>query len=121
VAPDGDIYVTDGYGNSRVVKFSRDGKFLTQWGSKGSGPGEFDLPHAVVLDREGRVYVADRENNRIQVFTREGKFVAQWPELGSPWGLVMTPEQDILMADGKNNRIIKAARDGPPFTARSCR
>jgi DNA-binding beta-propeller fold protein YncE len=112
VAPGGDIYVTDGYGNSRVMKFSRDGKFLTQWGSKGSGPGEFDLPHAVVLDLEGRVYVADRENNRIQVFTPEGQFVAQWPELGSPWGLVMTPEEDILMADGKNNRIIKVGRDG---------
>ena len=112
VARDGDIYVTDGYGNSRVMRFSRDGKLLTQWGSKGSGPGEFDLPHAVVLDLEGRVYVADRENNRIQVFTRDGQFVAQWTELGSPWGLVMTPEQDILMADGKNNRIIKVARDG---------
>ena len=112
VAPDGDIYITDGYGNSRVMKFSRDGKFLAQWGSKGSGPGEFNLPHAVILDREGRVYVADRENNRIQVFTREGRFLAQWTELGSPWGLVMTPEQDILMADGRNNRIIKVSRDG---------
>ena len=112
VAPEGDIYVTDGYGNSRVVKFSRDGKFLTQWGSKGSGPGEFNLPHSVVLDQDGRVYVADRENNRIQVFTHEGRFVAQWTQLGSPWGLAITPEQDILMADGKNNRIIKVARDG---------
>ena len=112
VAPDGTLFVTDGYGNSRVMKFSRDGKFLTQWGAKGKGPGEFDLPHSVVLDREGRVYVADRENGRIQVFTADGGFVAQWTGLGSPWGLVMTPEQDILMADGTNNRIIKVARDG---------
>ena len=112
IAQNGDIYITDGYGNSRVMKFSQDGKFLSQWGRKGSGPGEFNLPHAVVLDNDGRVYVADRENNRIQVFTAEGKFVTQWTDFGSPWGMIMSPGQEILVADGRNNRILKLSRDG---------
>src|SRR5436190_15243210 len=72
--PEGDIYIADGYGNSRVVRLSHDGKFLGAWGKKGTGEGEFNLPHSVAVDAQGRVYVADRENARIQVFTPEGKF-----------------------------------------------
>ncbi len=81
-AANGDFYVSDGYGNSRVVKFNREGKFLSTWGKKGTGPGEFNLPHAVQVDRLGHVYVADRENNRIQVFNDEGRYLRQiegWP------------------------------------------
>ena len=84
VAPGGDFYVSDGYGNSRVVKFSREGKFLKQWGKKGKGEGEFNLPHAICLDGKGQVYVGDRENNRIQVFDGDGKFQAQWREAAHP-------------------------------------
>ena len=77
-APDGSIYISDGYGNSRVAKFSASGKFLLDWGHKGSGPGEFNTPHGVAVDRQGLVYVADRENSRIQVFDPNGKFLRMW-------------------------------------------
>lgn len=82
VAPDGSFYVSDGYGNSRVVKFSSGGRFLFSWGSKGDKPGEFNLPHAIDLDSEGNVYVADRENRRIQKFDAGGKFLRQWQDSG---------------------------------------
>ena len=72
-ASNGDLFVTDGYGGARVVKFSRDGKFLLEWGKRGTGPGEFGLPHNVVIDGQGRVYVTDRDNQRIQVFDANGK------------------------------------------------
>ena len=78
VAKDGSFYVSDGYGNSRVIKFSREGKYLFEWGRKGNGEGEFDTPHAIDLDSYGNVYVADRENNRIQKFDPNGNFLKQW-------------------------------------------
>jgi len=100
VAPNGDFYVADGYGNSRVVKFSRDGRYLLEWGKKGAGPGEFALPHAVVLDARGRVYVSDRENRRIQIFDSNGKFLNQWANIGEFSGLEMLPDQRLLAAGG---------------------
>jgi peptidylamidoglycolate lyase len=75
IAKDGSFYVSDGYGNSRVIKFSAEGKYLFEWGKKGSGTNEFDIPHAIELDDNGNVYVADRENRRIQVFDGNGKFL----------------------------------------------
>jgi DNA-binding beta-propeller fold protein YncE len=111
-APNGDFYVTDGYGNSRVVKFTKEGRFIRAWGKKGDGEGEFNLPHAVAVDRRGRVYVGDRTNYRMQVFDEDGKFLAQWKHVGSPWGVVVTPDQHILMTDGYNNRILKLTLDG---------
>lgn len=104
-APNGDVYVADGYGNSRVVRFSRDGKYLGTWGKPGRGEGEFHLVHSVAIDRRGRVYVADRENDRIQVFTAEGKFQAQWKDVGRPFGLWMTPDQRLFVADGRDNTV----------------
>ena len=80
VTKDGSFYVSDGYGNSRVVKFSSTGKYLFEWGKKGNKKGEFNLPHAVDLDNDENVYVADRENNRIQVFTPIGKFMKHWTD-----------------------------------------
>jgi DNA-binding beta-propeller fold protein YncE len=109
----GEFYVSDGYENSRVVKFSRDGEHLLKWGQKGQGDGEFNLVHDVTLDNRGRVYVADRTNERIQIFDPDGKFLGKWTEVGAPWGLhYAAKENAIYMADGKNNRVIKLNLDG---------
>ena len=100
----GDFYVSDGYGNNRVAKFSKDGKFLMQWGKKGTGEGEFHLPHAICLDAKGRVIVGDRENRRIQVFDADGKYLAQWKEGGAPFGLFLAGER-LFVADGYANAV----------------
>ena len=94
-APCGDFYVTDGYGNPRVVKYTRDGKFLLQWGKRGSGPGEFQLPHNVAVDAQGRVYVSDRDNRRVEVFDADGKFLSEWPNIGGVSALWMTKDQHL--------------------------
>ena len=94
-APNGDLYVTDGYGSARVVKYTRDGKYILQWGVRGKGPGEFGLPHNVVTDAQGRVYVTDRDNQRIEVFDANGKFLSQWTGTGGISGLFMTKDQKI--------------------------
>jgi hypothetical protein len=114
VTPAGDFYVTDGYGNSRVLKFDRAGKLLRQWGKEGTGPGEFDLPHAIVLDAAGRVYVGDRENNRVQVFDPDGKFLAEWKESGAPYGLFRSGDRTFV-ADGRANWIRVLDADGKPL------
>ena len=112
IAPNGDIYVSDGYGNSRVVQLSKDGSFIRAWGKRGVGEGEFNAPHSIVLDKQGRVYVADRENFRIQVFNSEGKFLQMWDHVGSPWGLYITEDQSLFMTDGYNDRLLKLNLDG---------
>jgi peptidylamidoglycolate lyase len=94
-APNGDFYVTDGYGGARVLKFSHDGKYLLEWGARGKGLGQFELPHNVVVDKQGKVYVTDRENRRIEVFDANGKFLHQWPTLEGVSGLFMTKDQQI--------------------------
>lgn len=78
VSDDGSFYVSDGYGNSRVIKFSKDGTYLLEWGRFGNKQGEFNIPHGIDLDKNGNVYVADRENNRIQKFDSQGNFIAVW-------------------------------------------
>jgi DNA-binding beta-propeller fold protein YncE len=112
-ASNGDMFVSDGYVNSRVVKFNRDGEYLTHWGRKGTADGEFNLVHDVTLDSSGRVYIADRTNERVQIFDQGGKFLGKWTGIGAPWGLhYAAKENAIYMADGKNNRIIKLNLDG---------
>ena len=78
IAHDGSFYVSDGYGNSRIIKFSKEGKYLFAWGEKGIGHGQFNIPHGVSLDSHGNVFVADRENNRIQEFDKDGNFLKEW-------------------------------------------
>jgi len=78
IANDGSFYVSDGYGNSRIVKFSKDGKYILSWGRKGTLSGEFNVPHSIDVDSYGNVYVADRENNRIQEFDSNGNFLKEW-------------------------------------------
>lgn len=80
IAKDGSFYVSDGYGNSRVIKFSATGKYLFEWGKKGGKKGEFNIPHGITLDNNNNVYVADRENNRIQIFDSTGKFIRQYAD-----------------------------------------
>jgi DNA-binding beta-propeller fold protein YncE len=111
--PNGDFYVSDGYQNSRVLKYNREGIFQFQWGSKGKGDGEFDLVHDVAIDKKGLVYVADRLNERIQIFDANGKFITKWTGIGSAWGLAYAAREDALyMCDGVNNRIIKLDMNG---------
>jgi DNA-binding beta-propeller fold protein YncE len=102
VAPNGDIYVSDGHGtgtNDRIVKFSKDGKFITAWGKHGKAAGEIDTPHGIALDSAGRVYVADRANNRIQIFEPDGKFVAEWKDFGRPSDVAIDKNDMIYVND----------------------
>ena len=116
VAPNGDIFVADGYGNSRIVHFSSDGRFIkTIGGTQGTGPGEFDLPHGVVFDSRGRLIVLDRQNTtktpRIQVFDQDGQFIEQWTDLGllQPSGLAISEDDTVYVGetDGEKVTMVK--------------
>jgi DNA-binding beta-propeller fold protein YncE len=89
LSPQGDIYVSDGYGNARVHKYSADGKLLFSWGEPGTDPGQFNIAHNICCDADGWVYVADRENHRVQVFNGDGKYETQWFNMHRPCGLCM--------------------------------
>lgn len=103
--PSGEIFVTDGYGNSRVVKFDRHGKFVSTWGTAGREPGEFHLPHSIVVDARQRVLVGDRENDRIQVFDLNGRRLEIWNGF-APYGIAIDSSQHIFIADGRANQIL---------------
>ena len=105
IAPNGDIFVADGHGgdtNARIVKRSKDGKFIKAWGKKGSGPGEFDSPHGLAMDSAGRLFVADRSNSRIQVFSQDGQFLVQWKQFGRPSGVFIDKKDVIYVADSQS-------------------
>jgi hypothetical protein len=91
LSPHGDLYVSDGYGNARVHKYSPDGRLLASWGEPGTDPGQFNIPHNIACDAEGWVYVADRENHRVQVFDGNGKFQTQWVNMHRPSGFYRDP------------------------------
>ena len=116
----GNIYVADGYGNSRIAKFDRNGKYIKSWGSRGSGPGQFNIPHTMAIDAQGLVYVGDRANNRIQVFDGEGTFKTQFVNVGAPSAICITPgPRQFLYASNSNpstsmdnGEIYKMSLDG---------
>jgi len=108
VAANGDIFVADGHGgnsNARIVKFSKDGKFIKAWGKKGIAPGEFDTPHGLAFDSKGRLFVADRNNNRIQIFDQEGNFIEQWTQFSRPSGIFIDAKDNIYVADSESNSV----------------
>ena len=93
--------------NTRVVKFDKDGKFLKAWGTKGSGPGQFNLVHSIDIDKNRRLYVADRDNSRIQIFDRNGNFLDQWPNILQPYHIMISADQYAWVVDGTTNRIFQ--------------
>jgi hypothetical protein len=95
VAPNGDVFITDGYGNNRVVHFDRTGKFVKAWGKLGTKPGEFSLPHSIAIDSKQRLYVADRNNARVQIFQMDGSFITEWRNLLVPWGITILKTDEI--------------------------
>jgi len=99
VGPDGDLFVADGYGNARVHRFSADGKLKASWGEPGRQPGQFNLPHAIAVDRRGRVFVADRENSRIQIFSSAGDVLDIWTWVNRPDDLFIDEQENLYIAE----------------------
>ena len=112
VGPDGSTYVTDGYGNSRVAKFTREGNLVKYWGDRGTGPGQFNTPHSIVMDAKTNLYVADRQNNRVQVFDTEGTFKQEWRLGGPAWSLCITPGPTQVIYVGSVGRVYKLDLNG---------
>jgi sugar lactone lactonase YvrE len=110
--PDGTFFVSDGYVNTRVVKFAKDGKFLMTWGTKGNGPGQFNLPHSIDIDAQRRIYVADRSNSRIQIFDENGKYLDEWRNIRQPYHIMITSDQHLWVADGVSNKFLKYDLNG---------
>ena len=99
----GNTYISDGYGNSRVVKFDKNGKFMMTWGTPGSGPSQFSTVHSIQFDSKDRAYVSDRENNRIQIFDTSGKLIKIWNHLGSTQGIWISPKDEMYILTHRNN------------------
>jgi hypothetical protein len=97
--PNGDIYVTDGYRNARVHRFTPDGRLVASWGSPGNGPGEFHLPHSIAIGPDGKLHVADRSNKRIQMFSPEGDYLDQWTGMGGPNDITRGNDGNFYIAE----------------------
>ena len=111
LGPDGEMYISDGYGNARVHKYSPDGELIKSWGQPGTGPGEFDLPHCVRVDPRNRLMVADRENNRIQFFTLDGEYIEEWGDLLQP-DTIYIDDDDLVYIAELGQRISIMTLDG---------
>jgi len=114
IAPNGDVFVADGHVNNRIVKFSPQGSFIKQWGRKGAGLGEFNLPHTLFFDSRGRLLVGDRSNKRIQIFDQAGNFIDQWTQFGSPSGIFIADDDALYVVDYNDRKrlFIGSAKDG---------
>ena len=112
VVPSGDFFVTDGYGNSRIVKFDARAKFILEWGRRGTAPGEFHTPHVITFGTDGRLYMTDRENDRVQAFDQKGRLLANWPDLHSVDGLYAAADGFIYGSAGVDNALLRLDRDG---------
>ncbi len=108
----GNIFVADGYGNSRIAKFDRNGRFIKSWGSLGTAPGQFNTPHSIATDAQGNVYVGDRGNRRIQVFDNDGNFKAQYLNVGAPWAICITPGPHQYLYSSNSNGPREFDKDG---------
>ena len=122
IAPNGDIMIADGHwprpttaqqDGDRMVRITKDGKFVSEFGKLGTGPGEFMGPHALAFDSQGRLFVADRSNNRVQIFDRDMKFVDEWRHFGRPSGVAILKDDTLIVADSESSRSI----GGPPQRA----
>ena len=109
---DGSILVADGNDNARVVKFDKERNYVAEWGTKGKADGQFDVVHAVAVDKNDHVYIADRGNDRVQVFTADGKHLATWPNLNFPNHIVITANQEVWVADNQPVRLVKFDTQG---------
>jgi DNA-binding beta-propeller fold protein YncE len=114
--PDGTFFVADGFKNARVVKFNKNGKYLMAWGTKGTGPGQFNLVDAVTVDAKRRVYVTDRNNRRIQIFDENGKYLDEWTGFEDPMKVLITPDQYAWVVDGAAARFAKYDLNGKLLT-----
>lgn len=110
--PDGSFLLGDGYWNTRIIKYDAEGEYLMEWGEAGSGPGQFDLVHGLAVDREHRVYVADRRNNRVQVFTEDGAFIEEWPDITDPVGVFIDEHHAVWVISASLHRLLKYNGDG---------
>jgi len=110
IAPNGDIFVADGHGgtsNDRIVKFDKTGKYIREWGVKGTAPGQFDIPHALAMDSQGRLFVGNRNNNRIDIFDQDGKFITSWAQFSRPSGIYIDAKDTIYVCDSESESVSK--------------
>jgi hypothetical protein len=112
-APDGHLFISDGYGNARILEYTADGTLVHSFGDHGTGPAQFHVPHGIVIDDDRIVYVADRENGRIERFDLSGKFLGEWDGFGKPMTLTLGPDGSLLVGTGYKN----APRQAPPWLA----
>ncbi len=115
-ASNGDVFVVQGHGRGegRVLKFDRTGKLLTSWGGKGTGPGQFDQPHAILVNAKNQLLVADRENRRVQLFDLNGTYLTEWKFKGLPCGLAIGPDRQLYLASGFSGQILRLDANGKP-------
>ena len=115
-APSGELFISDGYGNSRIHRFSSEGEHIASWGEEGTGQGQFNLPHSLWLDRHGLVWVCDRQNYRIQIFTQDGEFVRMWTDLARP-GDLFIDDDDVVYVAEMDGRVSIFTYDGRLITS----